>query len=242
MNQQNKRIAIFLSISLIWSLLWFSQKDLIFNFFGEIPPLLTYTMAIIPTLGLVITSIINRKNLPNKTMTLLGKMSNIALIIMVLPIILLAILGVKNTIGIQENLFGVIIGCITLCYAFCEEMGWRGYLDDELKSKSNKWLVYLFIGVVWYLWHWFFLRSGNDPKLIMLPLLIAASAGIGEVARATHSILICGALHGLANILLLYSVVAQNITTNQKLIILGVCLAVWIPLIKKVEKVTVDNS
>ena len=65
----------------------------------------------------------------------------------------------------------------------------------------------------------------------MLPILIGASIGIGEIARTTKAILICGAVHALVNMLIIYSLIAKNITENAKLTTLITCLIIWIPLI-----------
>ena len=134
------------------------------------------------------------------------------------------------------NLFGAFIGIFTLIYAFLEEYGWRGYLQEELLNNFNKWIAYIIVGVIWYIWHWYFLRGGNDGKIIMIPILIAASVGIGEIAKLTKSIMICAALHGIVNILIIYSIISNQLSSIQKIIILVICLAIWIPLIRKLGK------
>ncbi|MEM7248764.1 MAG: hypothetical protein AAF533_25765, partial [Acidobacteriota bacterium] len=88
--------------------------------------------------------------------------------------------------------------------------------------------------------NWFFLRADGDPRWILLPALIAASAGLGEVARASRSIALCAALHSLGNVVMLYPVIARSLTTVQKLIVAAICLAVWIPVIKRIERETTD--
>ena len=169
-------------------------------------------------------------------MSVAGNDSFKSWLIVIVPIACLAVIGVPNNIGVQPNLFGLTIGSFTMVYAFFEEFGWRGYLQEELFRKYNKWIVYALIGFIWYLWHWYFLREGNNPKFMMIPILILASFGIGEVAKSTKSILICGALHGLVNILFIYGLIAQNITNQNKLVILIISLIIWIPLIKQIEK------
>lgn len=236
MNNLNKRLVLFLSIALLWSLLWFTNKETLFNFVETIPSLPFYFLGIVPTFGILLASLISRRNQPNNQMSLTGNRQLLSWGFMSIPVIILTIIGVPNEISIQPNLFGLVIGTFTMTYALFEEFGWRGYLQEELSEKYNKWIVYVLVGLIWYLWHWYFLRVGNDPKLIMIPILIFASFGIGEVAKSTKSILICGALHGLVNILMIYGVIARNITSQEKIMLLLGSLIVWIPIIKKMEK------
>ena len=230
------RIGGFLTISLVWSLLWFSQKHILHDFFGKQPSLLILLFGLIPTIGLLIGSYSMRKRLTDIETSILGKNSKLSILIMSIPIICLLIIGVENSHKIQPNLFGLLIGMFTVTYAVFEEIGWRGYLQEEFKEKNIKWVGYLFIGIVWYLWHWYFLREGNNPRLIMIPILIGSSIGLGEVARITKSILICGSIHSLVNITIIYSLIANNISNREKLIIFTICLLIWIPLIVKINK------
>ncbi len=241
MESKTNRLTVFLIISLLWSLLWFTNKESFFQYIDEIPSLPFYLLGIIPVIGILIASLILRQKQQNNQMSLTGKHSRWSWIIASIPIILLTMFGVPNSINIQPNFFGFIIGVFTMAYAIFEEFGWRGYLQEELIGEYNKWITYILTGLIWYLWHWYFLREGNNPNLIMIPILIAASFGIGEVARSTKSIIICGALHGLVNILMIYGVIAQNITIQQKVIILLTALIIWIPIIKKIEKSNTAN-
>ncbi len=236
MKSKNIRLITFLTISLLWSLIWFTKKETFFQYIDKIPSLQFYLLGIIPVIGLFIASLFLRHKHQKNQMSLMGGDSFLPWIIVSVPIVVLTINGVPNSIDIHPKLFGFIIGSFTITYAIMEEFGWRGYLQEELLGVYNKWVVYVLIGLVWYLWHWYFLREGNNPKLIMIPILIFASFGIGEVAKSTKSILICGALHGLVNILLIYGVIAKNISNQEKIILLIITLMIWIPIIKKMEK------
>jgi len=231
---KSTRISIFLSVSLLWSLLWFSQKHLISSYFGTIQPVAFILLGLIPTFGLLIGGFIMRNKLSHVSITIKGRQPILSLIIFCIPIICLSIIGVDNNFNIQPNLFGALIGTFTLLYATLEEYGWRGYLQQEFMNSSQKWFGYIFIGLVWYIWHWYFLRSSHNPKLIMIPILIISSIGIGEVARITRSILICGALHGLVNILFIYSIVSKSLSDLEKIIIIFICISIWIPLIIRI--------
>lgn len=236
MKKSTTRIVIFIGIALIWSYIWFSQRHLLNNFIGNFQSIAVLFFGLVPTLGLVIGSFVFRKKLEKKEVSIAGTNLKYSIIILSIPILCLTLIGVENVFGIQANLFGAFIGIFTMTYAFLEEYGWRGYLQEELLSKANKWIVYIIVGVIWYTWHWYFLRVGSDPKIIMIPILIAASVGIGEISKLTKSIIICAAVHGIVNILIIYSIISNQLTSLQKVIILAICLAFWIPLIMKLGK------
>ena len=230
MNNRKFRIGLFLTISLIWSLIWFSQKHLLSDFISRNLPV-SILIGLIPTFGILLGVLITRNKLPKRQMSLMGANFYMTLLFVSVPIICLTLFGVDNSFNIQPNLFGLMISMFTMVYALFEEIGWRGYLQEEFMEKSQKWFGYVFIGFIWYLWHWYFLREGNNPKLIMLPILIASSIGIGEIARITKTILICAAVHSLVNMMIIYSLIANNITENARLTTLIACLIIWIPLI-----------
>lgn len=237
-KNRNFRIAVFLLISLIWSLAWFSQKHALEGLFDQLPSGVIILFGLVPAFGLVIAGAMGRNMLADGQMSFMGKDSKSALAIVAVPILGLCIFGVENPYGLQPNLFGLLIGAFTLLYALMEEFGWRGYLQQEFSLSTQKWIGYVFIGFFWYSWHWYFLRQGNDPRWIMIPILIAASAGIGEVARSTKSILICGTMHGLVNMIVIYGVVANNISGLEKGLLLGTCILIWVPLIMRIEKMS----
>ena len=242
MDKSNTRIGIFIGITLVWSFTWFSQNHLLNNFIGNNPSFAILFLGLVPALGLFIGSLLLRQRIDKKETSIAGINLSYSVVIISIPILCLTIFGVENNFGIQMNLFGAFIGVFTMIYAFLEEYGWRGYLQEELMPKFNKWIAYAIIGITWYIWHWYFLREGNDAKLIMIPILIAASIGIGEIAKSTKSILICTALHGIVNILLIYSIISNQLSSLQKVIILVICLAIWIPLIRKLEKQNVPPT
>jgi len=242
MDQFRIRIGFFVGIALSWSLIWFSQKSLLIDLFKTLPQFTILLFGLVPTLGLLFASFLVRRKLSNLNNSFAGGKLFYSLIVVSIPILCLGIIGIKNIFGIQENLFGIMIGIFTLTYAFLEEYGWRGYLQEDLEGRINKWFVYVTIGLIWYLWHWYFLREGNNPQIIMIPILIASSAGIGEISRSTKSILICAAFHGIANILFIFGIVSNNLSATNKIIILIACLVVWIPIVIKIERENAANN
>ena len=141
------RISIFLSISLLWSLLWFSQKHLISSYFDTIQPVILILLGLIPTFGLLIGGFLMRNKLSYVPITIKGRQPILSLLIFCVPIICLSIIGVDNNFDIQPNLFGALIGVFTLLYATLEEYGWRGYLQQEFISKMG-WLYFCRTGLV----------------------------------------------------------------------------------------------
>ncbi len=159
MDKSNTRIGIFIGITLIWSFIWFSQKHLLNNFMGNIPSVAVLFLGLVPALGLFIGSLLLRQRIDKKETSIAGINLSYSVVIISIPILCLTIIGVENNFGIQMNLFGAFIGVFTMIYAFLEEYGWRGYLQEELMPKFNKWIAYAIIGITWYIWHWYFLRK-----------------------------------------------------------------------------------
>jgi len=130
-----------------------------------------------------------------------------------LPIAL--ILGVEYFSKGTFSSFGVVI--TILVYGLLEEIGWRGFLQQELKSLPV-FLNVLIVGFLWFIWHLNFdLTSSN---LLFLGILLLGTWGIGKVADTTYSLLAVAAFHSLNNFF------SEMDTT--KMTILVVLLAVWI--------------
>lgn len=104
-----------------------------------------------------------------------------------------------------------------LVYGLLEEIGWRGFLQQELKSLPP-FLSILIVAVLWFIWHLNFdLTSSN---LFFLGILILASWGIGKVAYSTHSLLAVAAFHSLNNFFTEMNTI--------KITLLTVLLSIWV--------------
>ena len=59
---------------------------------------------------------------------------------------------------------------IILWALIAEELGWRGYLQDELNQIgiSKEWLIPLITGVIWTLWHYHFYLLGTMDSPILI--------------------------------------------------------------------------
>ncbi|MFT5238422.1 MAG: membrane protease YdiL (CAAX protease family), partial [Flavobacteriaceae bacterium] len=152
------------------------------------------------------------------------------------PIIILTIIGVKNEFDLDSHLYGFIAITTTLIYCIMEEYGWRGYLQEELKTLKP-WLKYSIIGLIWYLWHLTFLTKATfGDNLFFLAMMIFGSWGIGQVAESTKSILASACFHLIIQIMMFNALIKDGIDGKEKLIILGASVALWFVIIKKWEK------
>lgn len=109
----------------------------------------------------------------------------------ILPIIL--ILGAeyyfKNTISFSA-LFAILV------YGLLEEIGWRGFLQQEL-NPLPRFLNILIVTILWFVWHLNFELSISN--LLFFVILGLGSWGIGLVANKTKSLLAVAAFHSLNN-------------------------------------------
>lgn len=104
-----------------------------------------------------------------------------------------------------------------LLYGLLEEIGWRGFLQRELKPLPEFFNI-LLVATLWFIWHLNFdLTSSN---LLFFAILILGSWGIGKVADSTHSLLAVSAFHSLNNFF--------PVMDTIKTILLIALLLIWI--------------
>ena len=112
--------------------------------------------------------------------------------------ILKSVLTVLLPFGIcfflNRNLSYTMLGFVF--YSFLEEVGWRGYLQGELKDMNTA-LRVLIIGLMWFFWH--IAINFSVGGLIFLAVLVLGSWGIGCIARDTNSLAACACFHALYN-------------------------------------------
>ena len=168
--------------------------------------------------------------------SLFGTSKSKSLIMAVIPIIIVTIFGVKNDFEIDAHLYGLIAITGTLLYCIMEEYGWRGYLQEELKS-FKAWQKYLAIGFIWYLWHLTFLTNATvGDNLFFLAMIIFGSWGIGQVVESTKSIIAGACFHLIIQIMMFNSFIKNGIDGTEKLLILGVSVVLLYVVVKKWEK------
>lgn len=197
-------------------------------------------------IGLLIGALISLRLLKKKRnlhYSLFGTSRKWSLVMLVVPIILLGIFGVNNENGLNIHYYGIIGGIGTLIYCFCEEIGWRGYLQDELKS-IKEWQRVLLIGFLWYLWHLSFISNQNFiDNIQFLGWMILGSWGLGKVIDSTKSIIAVTCFHMIINIVMFNGKMTNGIEGSSKLMILGISVVAWIVIMaywKKEEK-TIAN-
>lgn len=164
----------------------------------------------------------------NKTSSLLGTWSHGALIMAFIPAIVFGIFGYQNESGLNPHIAGFLFGLFFLIYALGEEIGWRGYMHDALSPKPI--LVRgLLIGIVWYIWHlWFLQESGMDPILILKGLAIIVPTAIlfSWLVSENRSWLAMAAFHCVGNIGFMGK--GLNIPSDERLMIAGIALCLLI--------------
>jgi len=177
-----------------------------------------------------------------RRITFCGTSPTLAWTMLAVPAATIATLGVPNPYGIAPHLFGLFLGAWIAVYAILEETGWRGYLQDELCDHPPL-RKYAIVGLFWYPWHLTFLQHHTiTNELAIFTLIILASIGIGFVADRTKSIFAASAFHAAGNILGLTAYFTIFIPSSQtRLAIAGICIAVWIVLLRIWRKRTLSN-
>lgn len=104
-----------------------------------------------------------------------------------------------------------------LMYGLLEEIGWRGFLQQELKSLP-KFLNILIVATLWFLWHLNFELSGSN--LLFFGIIVLGTWGIGKVADTTESLLAVAAFHSLNNMF-------SDLNT-VKITVLVILISVWV--------------
>ncbi|WP_118975947.1 CPBP family intramembrane glutamic endopeptidase [Taibaiella koreensis] len=111
--------------------------------------------------------------------------------------------------------FGAVL--TVLLYGLLEELGWRGFLQNELKSLP-KIVNIITVAALWFIWHLNFeLTTAN---VMFFVILIAGTWGIGKVADKTHSLLAVSAFHSLNNFFFDFD--------TTKLFILLTLVIIWV--------------
>jgi uncharacterized protein len=182
------------------------------------------------TAFLAIRYILKNKNAYK--LTLGGNNKIISWIAICIIPVCLTVIGVEiKGSELNAHYIGFLIGLTISVYALFEEVGWRGYLQNELQPVKLG-LKILLISVLWYLWHLNFLKSGTsfEGHIIHFLSIIGGSIGLYYVSIKTNSLLIVAAVHSSFNLFEL------ELANSNKLIVLVIAIAVWIICIRKSAK------
>lgn len=113
-------------------------------------------------------------------------------------------------------IFSAILASLSInaLAAFGEEIGWRGYLFNELSKNFNFWEVSIITGVVWGIWHAPLILQGHNyptyPKLGVLWMIIFCvlySPIFNLIRIKSGSVIATSILHGAINATYGFSVI-----------------------------------
>ncbi|WP_433778174.1 CPBP family intramembrane glutamic endopeptidase [Flavobacterium anhuiense] len=117
--------------------------------------------------------------------------------------------------------FPILLMFTVLAYGLLEEIGWRGFLQEQLKSLS-KFTSILIIAVLWFAWH---LNLETTPSnMIFLGIIFFGTWGIGKVYSSTGSLLAVAGVHSLNNFF-------RNGLHETELVLIVILLVIWIGFI-----------
>jgi membrane protease YdiL (CAAX protease family) len=233
------RILIFYVIAILLSNIVRFELFGIEEFYESLSLVGKFAFSPLGSLGVLIGSIISLSMLRKNRRIIYSLFGNSrkwsVLMCLVLPIIF-AIVGVENTVGINPHLLGIFVAISALLYAFFEEYGWRGYLEDEL-GHISEWKRVLLITVLWFIWHLTFIEDADLLiNLQFFALLLLGSWGLGRIIRDTKSIFVASCFHSLYNIIMIRQTDTLLISSEDKMWIIGLCIGLWVFIIKKWTK------
>ena len=139
------------------------------------------------------------------------------LVYWVVPILLFSLWALFT-----KGSFPIIYVFMIFVYGLLEEIGWRGFLQQQLQGLPKIWNI-LIVGTLWFVWHLNF--DLTTMNLAFLGLLFFGAWGIGVVADTTKSLLAVAAFHSL-----------NNVRIENNLIIIALLFILWIVMIVYMEK------
>ncbi|AWK06212.1 CPBP family intramembrane metalloprotease [Flavobacterium crocinum] len=117
--------------------------------------------------------------------------------------------------------FPILLMFTVLVYGLLEEIGWRGFLQEQLKSLP-KFTSILIIAVLWFAWHLNFETTSSN--MIFLGIIFFGSWGIGKVYSSTGSLLAVAGVHSLNNFF-------RNGLHDTELTLIVTLLIIWVGFI-----------
>jgi len=171
-----------------------------------------------PTLGAIVACLIFK--IKFSPMTLKGNYRLFvfpSLVYWIIPILLFALWT-----AITKGTFPIFYVFMIFVYGLLEEIGWRGFLQQQLQGLPKIWNI-LIVGILWFVWHLNFDLVASN--LIFLGILLFGAWGIGIVADRTKSLLAVAAFHSL-----------NNVQSENNLIVIALLFVSWIVMIVYMEK------
>ncbi len=192
-------------------------------------------------IGALLTIYLLKKTQPVE-ISMFGTSVKWSIIMSIIPLVLIAVIGINNTKDVNAHFYGLLAAISTFIYCYFEEIGWRGYLEEELKGFSS-WKRIVIIAVLWYVWHLSFLQNHDIvANLKFFSWLLLGSWGIGKVVELTKSIFAATCFHMIINIVMFNGYIKDGIEGNGKMIILGVSILSWILILRTWKKETMVKT
>lgn len=117
--------------------------------------------------------------------------------------------------------FPILLMFTVLVYGLLEEIGWRGFLQEQLKSLP-KFTSILIIAILWFAWHLNF--ETTPSNMIFFGIIFFGTWGIGKVYSSTGSLLAVAGVHSLNNFF-------RNGLHQTELTLILSLLVIWIGFI-----------
>ncbi len=231
MNAKLSRILLFYAIAIVLSYFfrinppsWYTDLKFrggftIFKYMAE---------GLGPAVGALVVIFLFK---PKRDITFFGTSKVRSIGMALLPLVLFTAVGMPNKLGLNAHYYGFIVGAMSIAYVILEELGWRGYLLDELKTAAlTPFTRALIIGFMWYLWHlnFSFTSETISEHLIFLGVLIFASWGFEKITDTTKSVLSVACFHLLGSIMSYNALLQGGFSGNQRWIVFSICLVIWV--------------
>lgn len=150
-------------------------------------------------IALLITSLAAYKlfKVDRKT-TVLGNNPLKAIGFAIIFLIAYTAMGFSNEAGVNKHLWALLFCLLILVYDMLEEIAWRGFMNDSLKSIPF-WLKGIITGVLWGLWHLLIFDNFNQFGGLYAFILfsVVLSVIMAYVTEKTQSILVAASIHAL---------------------------------------------
>jgi uncharacterized protein len=191
-----RRVIVFylLACAISWPFFWW--RDMESASFAAIPlpaPLKTASYMWGPGLA----ALACRRLFPAapRTLSFFGTSRHRSATFFLVPLIALMLLGGRSLGGIPSRLVPLLLGVTSFFTIFGEELGWRGYLQEELRPLPPL-ARYVVLGLMWEAWH--FTNGKTAPLALILlrvPIVILLSAVIGAATERSRALLVAHTLH-----------------------------------------------
>lgn len=152
----------------------------------------------------------------NNPLSLKGIYSNI-----ILPFVVFWLLPALSITTLYYFIYGkfpIVFAFTVLVYGLLEEIGWRGFLQEQLKGLPTFYATVI-IAVLWFLWH--LNIDLTTSNMIFLGIIFFGSWGIGKIYSKTSSLVAVAGVHSLNNFFV------KGVHEKELMVIL-VLLVIWI--------------